>query len=91
MVTAMHDVSTALEAIRGGAYDYILKPFEKDQLFLSVRRAIDHGRVLLGKSQLSAQSGKLVEQRTAELQAARWSSSSNPTTRRWRRWAARWT
>ena len=31
MVTAMHDLSTALEAIRRGAYDYILKPFEKDQ------------------------------------------------------------
>ena len=29
MVTAMHDLSTALEAIRRGAYDYILKPFEK--------------------------------------------------------------
>ncbi|MGH7745581.1 MAG: response regulator, partial [Candidatus Dormibacteria bacterium] len=32
MVTAMHDISIALEAIRAGAYDYILKPFEKDQL-----------------------------------------------------------
>jgi len=32
MVTAIHDISTALEAIRRGAYDYILKPFEKDQL-----------------------------------------------------------
>src|SRR5262245_46770777 len=29
MVTAMHDVSTAIDAIRHGAYDYILKPFEK--------------------------------------------------------------
>src|SRR5271166_5739416 len=28
MVTAIHDISTALEAIRRGAYDYILKPFE---------------------------------------------------------------
>ena len=27
MVTAMHDISIALEAIRAGAYDYILKPF----------------------------------------------------------------
>src|SRR5271163_4070136 len=27
MVTAIHDISTALEAIRRGAYDYILKPF----------------------------------------------------------------
>ena len=42
MVTAMHDLSTALEAIRRGAYDYVLKPFEKDQLFLSVRRALEH-------------------------------------------------
>ena len=31
MVTAIHDISTALESIRRGAYDYILKPFEKDQ------------------------------------------------------------
>ena len=29
MVTAMHDISIALEAIRAGAYDYILKPFER--------------------------------------------------------------
>src|SRR5208282_5393239 len=34
MVTAMHDISIALEAIRAGAYDYILKPFEKDQLYI---------------------------------------------------------
>src|ERR1700735_4416200 len=31
MVTAMHDISIALEAIRAGAYDYILKPFEEDR------------------------------------------------------------
>jgi DNA-binding NtrC family response regulator len=36
MVTAIHDISTALEAIRRGTYDYILKPFEKDQLFHGV-------------------------------------------------------
>src|SRR5207247_9874293 len=28
MVTAMHDISIALNAIRNGAYDYLLKPFE---------------------------------------------------------------
>ena len=44
MVTAMHDISIALEAIRAGAYDYILKPFERDQLHMSVRRALDHRR-----------------------------------------------
>ena len=57
MVTAIHDISTALEAIRRGAYDYILKPFEKDQLFLGVGRALQHRRLVAGKSQLPAQSG----------------------------------
>jgi len=33
MVTAIHDISTALEAIRRGAYDYILKPFGRPALF----------------------------------------------------------
>ena len=47
MVTAMHDISIALEAIRAGAYDYILKPFEKDQLHLSVRRALEHRQLVL--------------------------------------------
>ena len=47
MVTAMHDISIALEAIRNGAYDYILKPFEKDQLYMSVRRALEHRRLVL--------------------------------------------
>jgi len=39
--------STALEAIRRGAYDYILKPFEKDQLFLGVGRALQHRRLII--------------------------------------------
>ncbi len=58
MVTAMHDLSTALEAIRRGAYDYILKPFEKDQLYLSVRRALGAPAPGARESELSAQSRK---------------------------------
>src|SRR5690348_18417956 len=49
MVTAIHDISTALEAIRRGAYDYILKPFEKDQLFLGVGRALRSEERRVGK------------------------------------------
>src|SRR5450432_1191137 len=46
LVTAMHDLSVVLKAIRNGAYDYILKPFEKEQLYLSVRRALEHRRLV---------------------------------------------
>jgi putative nucleotidyltransferase with HDIG domain len=67
IVTAMHDIATALEAIRRGAYDYILKPFEKDQLFLSVRRALEHRRVVLENQKYQSDLERLVEERTGQL------------------------
>src|ERR1019366_5448465 len=47
MVTAVHDISVALEAIRKGAYDYLLKPFEREQLIATVRRALENRRLKL--------------------------------------------
>ena len=38
MVTAIHDISVAITAMRNGAYDYLLKPFERDQLLATVKR-----------------------------------------------------
>jgi len=70
MVTAMHDIGTALEAIRRGAYDYILKPFEKDQLYLGVRRALEHRRLLLENRNYQRNLEKLVEERTSQLKGA---------------------
>src|SRR5215471_15154246 len=45
MVTAVHDISVALGAIRNGAYDYLLKPFEREQLLATVRRALENRRL----------------------------------------------
>ncbi|MBZ5631334.1 MAG: response regulator, partial [Acidobacteriia bacterium] len=42
MVTAVHDISVALAAIRNGAYDYLLKPFEREQLLAITRRALEN-------------------------------------------------
>ena len=47
MVTAIHDISVALAAIRNGAYDYLLKPFERQQLLATVRRALENRRLKL--------------------------------------------
>ena len=33
MVTAIHDISVAIDSMRRGAYDYLLKPFERDHLW----------------------------------------------------------
>jgi putative nucleotidyltransferase with HDIG domain len=70
MVTAMHDLSTALEAIRRGAYDYILKPFEKDQLYLGVRRALELRHLVLENRNYQRNLEELVEQRTAQVKGA---------------------
>jgi len=70
MVTAIHDISTALEAIRRGAYDYILKPFEKDQLYLGVNRALQHRRLVTENRNYQRDLEKQVEERTARLTIA---------------------
>jgi response regulator RpfG family c-di-GMP phosphodiesterase len=70
MVTAIHDISTALEAIRRGAYDYILKPFEKDQLFLGVGRALQHRRLVNENRNYQLDLKRQVDERTAQLQEA---------------------
>ncbi|MGD9692878.1 MAG: sigma-54-dependent transcriptional regulator [Phycisphaerales bacterium] len=45
LMTAYGDVDTAVRAMKLGAYDYITKPFEGDELVIAVRRAIEHARV----------------------------------------------
>jgi putative nucleotidyltransferase with HDIG domain len=70
MVTAMHDISIALEAIRAGAYDYILKPFERDQLHMSVRRALEHRRLVIENRTYQADLEHLVAERTQQLSIA---------------------
>ena len=46
MVTAHASVGSAVEAMRHGAFDYIEKPFDADQLERLVGQAIRHQRLL---------------------------------------------
>ncbi len=46
MVTAFGTVQTAVEAMKAGAYDYITKPVDYDELVMTVNRALDHQRLL---------------------------------------------
>ncbi|ADH87108.1 sigma-54-dependent transcriptional regulator [Desulfurivibrio alkaliphilus] len=45
LVTGHGTVESAVEAIKKGAYDYIQKPFEPDELLLTVQRATEHARL----------------------------------------------
>ncbi|HYS43756.1 MAG TPA: response regulator, partial [Geobacteraceae bacterium] len=41
VITAFGAVETAVEAMKLGAYDYITKPFNRDELRLTVRKALE--------------------------------------------------
>ena len=45
MMTAFATVTTAVEAMKLGAFDYIQKPFEADALLVLVERALEHARL----------------------------------------------
>lgn len=42
MITAFGTVQTAVEAMKAGAYDYITKPIDYEELILVVNRAMEH-------------------------------------------------
>jgi putative nucleotidyltransferase with HDIG domain len=70
MVTAVHDISVALQALRNGAYDYLLKPFEREQLLATVSRALENRRLKIENRTYQINLESLVEARTKQLQAA---------------------
>ena len=70
MVTAVHDISVALAAIRNGAYDYLLKPFEREQLLDTVSRALENRRLKVENRTYQTNLESLVKARTDQLQAA---------------------
>ncbi len=46
LLTSFGSLEGAIEAIKQGAYDYLAKPFKKEQIKLVVQRSLDHCRLL---------------------------------------------
>lgn len=46
VITAYGTVESAVQALRAGAYDYITKPFETDEIRLTVEKVFEHERLL---------------------------------------------
>jgi DNA-binding NtrC family response regulator len=46
LMTAFADVPTAVEAMKQGAYDYLQKPFDGDQIKALVDRTLEHNRLV---------------------------------------------
>jgi putative nucleotidyltransferase with HDIG domain len=70
MVTAVHDIQVALQALRHGAYDYVLKPFEREQLLHTVRRALENRRLKRENDAYRTNLESLVAARTQQWRTA---------------------
>jgi putative nucleotidyltransferase with HDIG domain len=70
MVTAVQEISVAIDSMHRGAFDYLLKPFERKHLLDTVHRAIDH-RLTLEESHSYQQNLEMaVRARTEMLRQA---------------------
>jgi response regulator RpfG family c-di-GMP phosphodiesterase len=70
MVTAEDDVRVGIQAMKQGAYDYIVKPVQLDVLVASVRRALEIKRMELELEGYRRSLEDKVEARTKQLEAA---------------------
>jgi diguanylate cyclase (GGDEF)-like protein len=67
MISGEQTIESAVEALRGGAFDYIMKPFDFQHVEAAVRRALEHHSLLAAKRLHENHLEELVRQRTAEL------------------------
>jgi two-component system response regulator HydG len=55
LMTAYGSIETAVDAMRSGAFDFVQKPLDLDQLELRVARGVDHRRLLYEVKELRAE------------------------------------
>jgi len=70
MVTAVHDIAVAIDSMRRGAYDYLLKPFEREHLMGTVQRALEHRHALQESENYQQSLEHVVRARTEMLRQA---------------------
>ena len=66
MITAIDNANTAIESMRLGAYDYIIKPFNLDQVLASASRALDKRRLENANREYQKYLQQIADERAAE-------------------------
>ena len=70
MISGMQTIESAINALRLGAFDYLMKPFDLRQAEAAIARAYEHHELIVAKRRYENHLEELVEQRTVELDQA---------------------
>ena len=70
MITGVMDISTAVDCLQIGAYDFISKPFELGAIHRAIERALERRRLLLENRYYERELERKVRERTVELHEA---------------------
>jgi len=68
MATAVQEIQVAIQALKSGAYDYLLKPFDVEVLQMTVGRALERRTLELQAREHRDELERLVAERTRALQ-----------------------
>jgi len=71
MVTAVHDRETATQALRLGAYGYVIKPFGRDEVIINVENALERRRLVLASQAYEQRLEATVQEQTAAIRESR--------------------
>jgi putative nucleotidyltransferase with HDIG domain len=70
MISGMQTIESAINALRLGAFDYLMKPFDLRQVEAAIARAYQHHELVVAKRVYENHLEDLVDLRTAELDRA---------------------
>jgi putative two-component system response regulator len=68
MLTAVDDPKTAIECLRLGAYDYLIKPLDLEELEMSLRSALRRRQLEIDRRELEGWLAREVAERTQALE-----------------------
>jgi response regulator RpfG family c-di-GMP phosphodiesterase len=70
MISGVQTIESAIKALRAGAFDYIMKPFDLRQVEAAVARALEHHELKVAKRLYENNLQELVRERTEQLDEA---------------------
>jgi len=70
MATAIADTTTAIQCMKEGAYDYITKPFNLDEVVLSIDRALEKRRLELENKDYQQHLEQKVEEQAGKIRTS---------------------